>query len=202
MSNNTASTVTDEQLFNNYRATLKSIRAKYKGDTRTGSRKQQALKKTADRYGKPISYVKSVVKRIEAERGITHEHTQNYLDELHHNTTAQRYEENIRIAQKESGISDGIVLACELCGSMLKEALIRVRSPQPTDRDQNNLPIYQFAATCFISYFNRNKNNEILTVEGSESCEQAYQRIQEIEINELPVLHPEMISAIYKTLNN
>lgn len=176
MSNGTSSIATDEQLFNNYRASLKSLRATFKGDTRTGSRKQQALKQTADRYGKPISYVKSVVKRTELERGITHEHTQNYLDELRYNREAQQYENEIRAAQKEAGITDGTRLACEGCNSTEKSALIRVRAPYSTERDENHFPTHQFSAMCYISYFYQFKLGGYFTVANNETCEEASAR--------------------------
>jgi len=74
----TNQTPQDRSIYGGYRATLKSI---HRGpNTRAGSRKQEALRITAERYKVPISTVKAIVREQEAQEGIVHEPTANLLE--------------------------------------------------------------------------------------------------------------------------
>lgn len=96
-------------IYSSYRRTLRSYRSSAQSrDSRTSSRKQDALAITADRYKSSISEVKKIVRTFELADGITHEHTDNYLEQL-------RIREALNLASEASLRSnpDGI---CEDCG--------------------------------------------------------------------------------------
>lgn len=72
-----------DAIYSNYRRTLTSLRKRPGSrDSRSAARKQEAREITADRYSVPISTVKKIVQAFELEEGITHEHTNEYLNEL------------------------------------------------------------------------------------------------------------------------
>lgn len=77
----TATPIDESRVYSSYRRTLKSLKSGGR-DSRAGARKQEARKRTADKYGIPISKVKDIVREQDAEHGITHEHPEAYLRQL------------------------------------------------------------------------------------------------------------------------
>jgi hypothetical protein len=76
-------TRTEQSIYGEYRSVLRSIKQQPGNrNSRAADRKQQALKIVADRKHIRISEVKNIVRAGDAAKGITHEHTENYLEEL------------------------------------------------------------------------------------------------------------------------
>src|SRR5690606_36400051 len=74
----TAPSIDEAKIDSSYRRTLKSLKPGGR-DSRAGARKQEARQRTADKYGIPISKVKDIVRELDAENGITHEHPTAYM---------------------------------------------------------------------------------------------------------------------------
>lgn len=67
-------------VYSSYRRTLKSLSQGGNRNSRAGERKRRARVITSERYRLPISTVKLIVRKHEAERGITHEPTANLIE--------------------------------------------------------------------------------------------------------------------------
>lgn len=72
---------TAEAAYSAYRAALKAARkraAAAEEDSRAGARKQAALKIVSERYRIPIGELKGLIRAMDEERGIGHEHPEAY----------------------------------------------------------------------------------------------------------------------------
>lgn len=69
----------ENAIYESFRRVLKNLRASSNSrDSRTGERKQIALKQTADRYKVRVRDVKAIVRKLDAENGITREQPEEY----------------------------------------------------------------------------------------------------------------------------
>lgn len=79
------------KIYKSYRSTLSSLK-KSPEYNRAATRKQRALKQTADKYEVRISEVKSIVHEYDEIHGVTHGHPEPYLDELRFNKEVEEVE--------------------------------------------------------------------------------------------------------------
>lgn len=77
------STKLEEQVYNNYRASLRRAN-KGSGDrnSRAAQRRQSARKLTVERYGVSFAEVKRIVAKFDGLNGVTHDHTPQYSRQL------------------------------------------------------------------------------------------------------------------------
>ena len=139
------SKVTDKAIYGNYRNALKSYR-KNSENTRAGGRKQDALFVTAARYKVPVSYVKNVVARLDAEAGITHEHDEGYLREM----AFLKIAEKAAIELTEAQIAERGHVYCVNCEADQEDDLVRERPVVSDLLDNNHL---SFTMQCFPCWF-------------------------------------------------
>lgn len=75
----------EARVYSSYRLVLRNLRKSNicNPNTRTGARKQEALKMVSDSRKLPISAVKSIVRKEDEINNVTHEHTGTYALDLH-----------------------------------------------------------------------------------------------------------------------
>ena len=133
----------EQRVYANYRNALKKLKAasRYSGGAgRTSERKQKALKLTADRYKIRIGEVKNIVREMDAENNVTHEHDENYQQTL---KVEQAY--NAHLSSPE--FSDDGVCENESCEDGRE---VRLR---PAPGVMNGEREIAFTYTCFPCYY-------------------------------------------------
>ena len=146
-----------DAIYSNYRSVLKSLRLQPGNrDSRTAARKQKAREITAERYLVPISKVKKIVKIFELEEGITHEHTDKYLDHL---KVQKAFTEAVQNALKAN--PDRICSSCgltsqdkieSLYGDLIDRGPVRVRLDHDTYEKTGNIIFKDTCYPCWIGY--------------------------------------------------
>jgi hypothetical protein len=111
-------TAHEQSIYGEYRSALRALKNNSNSrESRASERKQKALKLVADRKHIRISEVKNIVRAGDAANGITHEHTDNYLEEF-------RIKGLMTAAVEEFTANP---VGCVICGTTDPEALIRPR---------------------------------------------------------------------------
>jgi hypothetical protein len=111
-------TAHEQSIYGEYRSALRALKNNSNSrESRASDRKQKALKLVADRKRIRISEVKNIVRAGDAANGITHEHTDNYLEDF-------RIKGLMTAAVEEFTVNP---VGCAICGTTDPEALIRPR---------------------------------------------------------------------------
>lgn len=135
-------------IYSNYRAALRA--QPHTVSSRAGERKQKALKITADRYHVPISKVKEIVRNLEEENGIVHEHDAGYLKNLEREASADAAATEFIAAQLEITGDASLPPMCTSCGTSEEKALIRIRVNEIHEETTGELV---FTMQCFKDWF-------------------------------------------------
>lgn len=137
-----------DSIHGNYRMALRAMnrtqRAAGGSTCRMADRKQRALAEVAERRGLPVSVVKDVVRRMDLERGITHEVPEAQL-------VIWRWDAAFQEATEVLGnrFSEGD--PCTLCGRTDAMAQVRLRTGERNFRATNAHPtVDDFIWKCLM----------------------------------------------------
>jgi nitrate/TMAO reductase-like tetraheme cytochrome c subunit len=139
--------VTEQAVYNNYRAALRSLRQanSQNHNSRAGGRKQIALQLTSDRYHVPVSEVKEIVRKLDEANGITHEQDPSYLHARAYEAARIAAAET-REAEHRAEFGIGVPHSCDECNTTDSEKLIRIRRNPETPYSGTN---WEFEVLCF-----------------------------------------------------
>lgn len=135
-------------IYSNYRAALRA--QPHTVSSRAGERKQKALQITADRYHVPISKVKEIVRELEKENSISHDHDPNYLKNIEREAAADAAATEFWEAQLEITGDLNLPPMCTTCGVSEESAIVRVRVNEVHEVATGELV---FTMQCFKDWF-------------------------------------------------
>lgn len=135
-------------IYSNYRAALRA--QPHTVSSRAGERKQKALKITADRYHVPISKVKEIVRNLEEENKISHDHDPNYLKNAQREAAADAAATEFIAAQLEITGDPSLPPTCTSCGTFEEKDLVRIRVNEIHEDATGELV---FTMQCFKDFF-------------------------------------------------
>lgn len=153
-------------IYSNYRAALRA--QPHTVSSRAGERKQKALQITADRYHVPISEVKEIVRNLEAENGVSHEHDSGYLKKLQIEAEADLAAERFMAAQLEATGDPNHAPICTTCGTSAEEDIVRIRLNEVNVIATDDR---EFTLQCFKHWFYAHslRGTELIAQEGKSS---------------------------------
>jgi ribosomal protein L44E len=135
-------------IYSNYRAALRA--QPHTVSSRAGDRKQKALQITADRYHTPISKVKEIVRTLEEQNKISHDHDPNYIRKMEREAAADVAAQRFMAEQaKVTGNSD-LDPICTECGASEEAAIVRIRVNEIHETVTGEVV---FTMMCFKDWF-------------------------------------------------
>lgn len=153
-------------IYSNYRATLRA--QPHTTSSRAGARKQKALQITADRYHVPISEVKEIVRNLEEENGVIHEHDSGYLKKIQIEAEADLAAERFMAAQLEATGDPEHPAICTSCGTFDEDEIVRIRLNEVSELATGDR---EFTLLCFKHWFHTCslRGTELIAREARES---------------------------------